>query len=354
MFGIVFTLDYEIHGNGDGSPYDLIIEPTSRLLNLFNSYDAKVTIMADVAEIIKFEEYFEKHKRDDFYFEKIKEQLGTTLINGHDVQLHIHSSYFNAKYKQRKWHQDWDEYNLAELDITRMKFIIKTCKEYLENLLRPFKMDYSCNVFRSANWSVMPSKNIIRALIENNIKIDTSVFKYGKRNDRIKFDYSDAYHNLLPWPVDEDDVCKKFEKSEIFEFPIYSELKSVPNFLTLNRLYRLFQSFKHKHERVASTNGTFQNKNFNLNKALAFLFIKHAWKMDFNQCSANQLINTLKQIEKKNEFGNLNLPIVLIGHSKLFSRRNEKNLMKFLKFIKENNKKYYFAKFSDFDLNTFI
>ena len=56
MLRIIFTLDYEIHGNGDGSPLALMVEPTNRLFNLFDEYGAKLTIMADVAEILKFKE----------------------------------------------------------------------------------------------------------------------------------------------------------------------------------------------------------------------------------------------------------------------------------------------------------
>ena len=46
---VIFTLDYEIHGNGEGCPYELMVEPTARLLRLFDAYGAKLTIMADIA-----------------------------------------------------------------------------------------------------------------------------------------------------------------------------------------------------------------------------------------------------------------------------------------------------------------
>jgi hypothetical protein len=34
---LIFTLDYEIHGNGDGSPYQLMVEPTYRLMSLMEN-----------------------------------------------------------------------------------------------------------------------------------------------------------------------------------------------------------------------------------------------------------------------------------------------------------------------------
>ena len=57
MLNVIFTLDYEIHGNGEGCPSELMVEPTRRMMDLFDRYGAKLTIMADVAEILKFKEY---------------------------------------------------------------------------------------------------------------------------------------------------------------------------------------------------------------------------------------------------------------------------------------------------------
>jgi hypothetical protein len=96
MLKVLFTLDYEIHGNGEGSPRKLMIEPTGRLLRLFDQYGAKLTIMAEIAEILRFKEYAEEQKRDDWNYGGIVSQLQQAVTSGHDVQLHIHSSYFGA------------------------------------------------------------------------------------------------------------------------------------------------------------------------------------------------------------------------------------------------------------------
>jgi hypothetical protein len=42
MVHIIFTSDYEIHGNGTGTPYKLMIEPTYRNLDLFDEYGNKI------------------------------------------------------------------------------------------------------------------------------------------------------------------------------------------------------------------------------------------------------------------------------------------------------------------------
>ena len=62
-----FTLDYEIHGNGDGNPCNLMVEPTGRLMELLEKYGQKLTIMADVAEILAFKRYRSETGKDDFH-----------------------------------------------------------------------------------------------------------------------------------------------------------------------------------------------------------------------------------------------------------------------------------------------
>ncbi len=96
MLKAIFTLDYEIHGNGTGSPYTLMVEPTDRLLRQFDKYGAKLTVMADIGEILKFKQFAEEKGSDDYSYEAIVRQLRDAIRGGHDVQLHIHSSYFNA------------------------------------------------------------------------------------------------------------------------------------------------------------------------------------------------------------------------------------------------------------------
>ena len=92
-YNLFFTLDYEIHGNGDGNPYALMVEPTYKLMSLLESYGQRLIIMADVAEILCFRRYWQETGKDDFHVADIERQLCDAILRGHDVQLHIHSSY---------------------------------------------------------------------------------------------------------------------------------------------------------------------------------------------------------------------------------------------------------------------
>ena len=76
--------------------------------------------MADVGEILKFREHKERSGGDDCHYGAIVRQLQDVVGGGHDVQLHIHSSYYNAVRVDGRWQQDWGEYDFARLPYERM------------------------------------------------------------------------------------------------------------------------------------------------------------------------------------------------------------------------------------------
>lgn len=338
MLKTIFTLDYEIHGNGDGCSHELMVEPTDRLLRLFDSYGAKLTIMADVAEILKFREYKEATGRDDYHYDAIAAQLRRAVGTGHDVQLHIHSSYFNATHQPSSWVQDWSEYNFAGLPYARMDWMVGTCKQYLEALLRPAHPAYSCVAFRAANWAVSPSHNVVAVLTKNGIRIDTSVFKYGRRRGSVTFDYSNAHSAMVPWRASAEDICGRDDSSTLWEFPIYCENRWLTSFASLGRIRRVLKGFSHKVRRSERPEGTDVGRNEPGRGGAASLWRsivqRNAWKADFNQCSGRQLVRALDRASARHApTGNAVLPFVLIGHSKLFTHSNERSLRPFLSHV---------------------
>jgi hypothetical protein len=348
MLNVIFTLDYEIHGNGDGCPHALMVEPTSRLLDLFEKHGAKLTIMADVAEILKFREYRDRFGRDDFYYNGIESQLKDGIRRGHDVQLHLHCSYFNSRFEGGKWIQDWSEYNFAKLSEQRLNEVIRIGKGYLEEQLQPIDSNYCCNVFRAANWAVSPSRNIVRSLVSNGFQIETSVFKYGRRKGIVSFDYSHAPSNLVPWPANENDICKRDEKSRLLEVPIYAEQRWIGAFLTPQRIHRAWLSRQHRVAAASNNEETGYSAKAEKGRLIRLIKVAtrhHAWKADFNQCSGNQLIRALERAETAHRSGDEPLPFVLIGHSKLFSRYNERCLEPFLRHVARNSDRFKFGKF---------
>jgi len=353
MLTVILSLDYEIHGNGSGDSYELMVEPTERLLKLCDRYNAKVTIMADVAEILKFREHAETTRQDAYHYSAIVCQLSDAVRRGHDVQLHIHPSYFNARYENKSWVQDWSEYNLATLPEKRLEEVVRLGKQFLEETLKRADPAYECTVFRAANWAASPSPSLVRALIDNGIRIETSVFKWGRRQGIVEFDYAGAHSELVPWPVDEADICRYCHDGKLTEVPIYCERRWIGAFLSRNRIRRALFGARHSIPPRASTPISVSRRvGFAVERLLNLLALplkRHAWKADFNQCTARQLCAALKRASIKFDFDGRNrLPFVLIGHSKLFTEANERDLAGFLEYVRTNPQAYRFGTYHDY------
>jgi hypothetical protein len=354
VYKVLFTSDYEIHGSGMGSPKDLVVDPTTRMLDQFDRCGAKLSIMADVGEILKFKEYAEQTGDDRFSFSAIAAQLQRAVSTGHDVQLHVHSSYFNATWDEAKgyWKQDYAEYDLASLPYDRLREMIRQGKTLLEKVCRVARPDYECFAFRAANWSMHPSPVIVRALVDEGFRIDTSVWKYGRYDDLVKFDYTNAHSDLVPWPVDAGDVCRRDPAGRLFEFPIYTEEQPIWVFLTANRVYRVIAQrlnpLPKPDEATPSAPAGAPRRGGLLAKAKK-LVARQPWKMDFNQCTGKQLVDGLLRVERRYGHPAAPLPFVLIGHSKTFTGHNERSLRPFLEFVAAHPDRFSFGTFADFD-----
>ena len=331
-YALKFTVDYEIHGNGDGKPVELMVKPTYRLMEVLERYGQRLTIMADVAEILKFKEYYEATNIDKFGYLAIEKQLKYAISKGHDVQLHIHSSYFGSEYDGRHWNQNVDEYNMANLPKERIEAMIGTCKNYLERLLKPVNQNYRCFLFRAANWSMMPTPNIYDVLIANGIKYDTSVYKGGVQGGNVCYDYRTAWDNLLDYPASRQNI-NDFADDGLREFPIYAEYHYWWYFVTPMRVFRMVRAKFHKHKKAVNETEEQQNANENDNRKLSFksFFRKNVWKLDFSQASRRQLIAATKRILKRDVPNRDYINITLIGHSKTFFKYNEHALEKYLR-----------------------
>jgi hypothetical protein len=351
LLHVLFTLDYEIHGNGEGSPHRLMLEPTGRMLRQFDRHGAKLSVMADVGEILRFRRHAEETGSDDFAYGAIVEQLRDAVCTGHDVQLHVHPSYFNAELVDGRWQLDYTEYDLAALGPKRIDEIVRTGKAFLEELLRPVDPSYGCLASRSANWSMQPSPDLVGALARNGIRIDTSVFKYGRRDGLVKFDYRDAHSALVPWRVDPADVCRAAPDGEVLEFPIYAENRRLHGFLSANRVHRALLTRRHPVPVGSPRNGNGAAPAVSTlaraRRAVGVLAGRHAWKLDFNQCSGRQLIAGLERARRRYDRPDRTLPVILIGHSKLFTRRNERVLEPFLEHVSSHPERFRYATFGD-------
>ena len=268
--------------------------------------------------------------------QEVEQQLCDAIRRGHDVQLHVHSSYFKAAWNGEHFDQCIEEYNMAALSYERITEMVSQSVKYLENLLQPIQSDYKVWLFRAANWSMMPTPTLYQVLVEHGITHDTSVYKGGCQGGNVCYDYRHAYDNLLTYRASSEDINLHDTAGDLWEMPIYTEMRPFWDFISPIRIFRMVRAKFHKHKHQSQPQSA-TDKNDNRKLSLRSFFVKSPLKMDFNQVNGKGLIRMMKNIMRRAKREQIeNLDIVLIGHSKTFVPYNEKTLRPFLQWLEQH------------------
>lgn len=297
MISCIFTLDYELYGNGEGSLADLVYQPTEILAQVFEAAGVPFVCFVETAELVRIG----KQCSDDS-IANVRRQISRLYQDGNEIALHIHPQWFNASYQDGHWCLDYSEYNICTLSSERIAQIVHQGISYLRYLLS--NPDFTPVSFRAGNWLLQPSKHVASVLAKAGIKLDSSVFKGGLQRKH-GLDYRLASKNGPFWSFT-DDVNKPETNGALLELPIYTEMVPFWKMLTEKRL-RL------------------QSKGCNAGKGgwrrfariRDFMRLRHPLKFDFCRMTLRELIAmTDRAIQADREHPNVYTPIVAIGHSK--------------------------------------
>jgi hypothetical protein len=297
MIECIFTIDYEIYGNGEGSLRDLVYEPAERLMAIFRKRNARFVSFVEVAELEMIEA-----KGTDPDIDRVKQQIRDFYGEGFEIGLHLHPQWYNTRYENGKWLLNYSEYNLCTLSRERIIEIVDRSIAYLRKLLGV--ADFTPFSFRAGNWLLQPTNNVASVLAERGIKIDSSVFKGGLQHQH-KMDYRRALRNGYYWRF-QDDANVRDLRGVLLELPIYTQMVPTWKMLTTKRIGM---------QRVSSSAAQIGKKR--LYRLLDFLRFRYPLKFDFCRMTLSELIGLLEPIIRKDqEDPALFRPIVAIGHTK--------------------------------------
>ena len=214
LIHLAFVDDWELSGDGSGDPHELQFRPMRKLVRIYNSHGIRGSFNAEVMQQLTFRKLGDEHPELKVLARDWEQQVRETFREGHDVQLHIHPQWSDARYQEGRWQLkgDWSilKYSLAEA-----RQIIALGKEYLENLLRTVDPNYRGVSFRSGSWCIAPSPHILSTLAELGIVFDMSIVggvRYHTR--RIDLDYANCEEDFLPFYPVMTDARKVSDKQE--------------------------------------------------------------------------------------------------------------------------------------------
>jgi hypothetical protein len=297
VIDFIFTIDYEIYGNGTGALLELVYEPARRLMELFHKYNARFVNFVEAAEFEKIEAY-----GTDTAIGLVKKQIGECHRDGFEVALHLHPQWANARYQQGRWALDLNEYNLCTLPRARITEIVESSLAYLRHVVG--QPGFTPLSFRAGNWLFQPTETAAGVLADQGIRIDSSVFKGGLQHNH-KLDYRRASKNGYYWPFS-GDVNQPDSTGSWIEVPIYAAM--VP-------FWRMATS-----KRMAFTNqfgvagGDTRKK---VGRALDFMRFFYPLKLDFCRMTLQELTSMMERIiQEDREQPETYRPVVAIGHTK--------------------------------------
>jgi hypothetical protein len=214
MIHLALTHDWELRGDGSGDIEEIQFAPLRRLLEIYKKFGARTTFMPDVMQQIKFRglenDISELKASADSWDQHARE----AFQQGHDIQLHLHSQWSDAKYENGKWRL-CGEWSLLKYDPDDAKAMIADSKRYLENLLRPLDSNYRCIAFRGSALAIAPSTRLLSSLADLEIEIDVSVAPgFYLNNQTLQLDYRDCDETFLPYSPRMDDARRVSPRRE--------------------------------------------------------------------------------------------------------------------------------------------
>jgi peptidoglycan/xylan/chitin deacetylase (PgdA/CDA1 family) len=315
MIECVFTLDYEIYGNGEGSLRDLVLDPTRRLAELFQEFGAPFVVFAEALEFAKMEE-----TQSDPDTAGVRAQLRELRRVGHEIALHLHPWWANARYEDGHWHLDWSERNICTLAPDRVEAIVSRAIRYLRDGLDD--PSFTPVSFRSGLWAMQPTLVIANVLTRHGVRVDSSVFK-GGRVRGLGLDYGPAVGNDGFWRFGSD-VNVPDPDGAVWEIPIHTQM--VPFWQMLGRKRLKLQS-----KMRSAAEGTPLPRRWR-----DFLRFRYPRKLDFCRMTFQEMREAIEGVlEEQRVRGVEHSLVVAIGHSKDFV--DSEAVGRFLTFLKEQS-----------------
>jgi hypothetical protein len=296
MIECVFTLDYEIFGDGTGSLGELVLKPADQLRSLFEQYDCRFVIFPDVAE---FELIGATGSDPDI--DEVGPQLRSFREAGFEIGLHLHPWWYNAQRANNAWILDYSEYNLCVLSTGRVADLLRRALEFLRHLIGD--REFTPLSFRAGHLLLQPSGAVVNVLSSMGILLDSSVFKGGRWRQH-GLDYRPALKNGYFWRFDQD-PSRQDNAGRMLEVPVFAEMVPMWTMLTTKRVGLERRAAGITHGR----RGVF--------KRLSDVSLRRAAKFDYCAQTFDEMRAMIERVQRADATAPaVYRPLVAIGHTK--------------------------------------
>lgn len=215
MNKIHLTFDYEFFfGTQTGTIERCMLEPTAALIELASCHDVPFIFFIDAGMLVSMRRQAKAFPELSRALTSISRQIETLAKAGHSIQLHVHPHWQDSIYDGARWKMKTTRYRLAHFSEADVCEIVRVYKNEIAQITsRPVY------AFRAGGLCIQPFSKIGRALRENHIHVDSSIYRGGRMHSTShQFDFTRA-PSKTNWKF-EDDPCEEAENGYFTEYPI--------------------------------------------------------------------------------------------------------------------------------------
>jgi hypothetical protein len=202
---LALTHDWELRGDGSGDIEQIQFAPLRQLMEIYAKFGARTTFLPDAMQQLRFRQVESEHRELKELADSWDEHVRAAFRQGHDIQLHLHPQWLNARYENGRWQMDGD-WSILKYDREVAYAMLLDTKKYLEDLLQPVDATYRCLAFRAGALAAAPSDHLFESLVELGIELDVSIGGgVFVDNQTLQLDYRNCEEAFLPfYPVMKD------------------------------------------------------------------------------------------------------------------------------------------------------
>jgi len=215
---IVLSLDYEIFfGRQAGTVERTLLAPTEALRQIAKYHRLPLVFFVDAGFLLRLKEEGQRFPGLMRDYDQIMRQLEGLVVDGHEIQLHVHPHWEDSFWNGESWNINLQRYRLQDFENSAISEIVTR----YTNVLRTITGDRGVFAYRAGGWVIQPFSAIQKALKDEHILIDSTIFRGGiAKGATHRFDFSNA-PAASHWFFDDDPLeCKPYGK--FLEVPIAS------------------------------------------------------------------------------------------------------------------------------------
>lgn len=311
---IAVTVDYELFGNGRGDLVEHILEPTDRLLAFAAGWNLPLTFFIETAELLAFDRAVRANTVGPGIgkaYRDIRAQIARMVREGHDVQLHFHPQWVDARWTPDGWLLGSQSGDLLQFGSERLARELRAGKAFLENICQSEDSDYVCRIFRAGGYHFTRDARIGRLLADLGITADSSIVKgYHRNTVYAQVDHRDLTEIQPPYWLTIDGGQGGAAEG-ILELPVHARVQRNLSKLNPTRIMSKLRRSPTRPQDAVYQAGAEQS----LSGLVSWLLQHQANIWDFCLLGAGELITHYQKAQTQYAEYDL-IPLVMIGHTK--------------------------------------